>query len=87
MAVMACVTLHNYLASRSSMQNPYIDAADVDRENERGEIVPAQWRSDQPLDQVQRTGHRPLDSAKQIQNVFKEYFVNEGAVPWQGQRV
>jgi hypothetical protein len=38
---------------------------------------PSNWQK------IRRIGARPSNSAREIQNIFCDYFNNEGSVPWQ----
>ena len=61
----------------------------VDRE-ELGNMIPGSWRSDNPggtYDRPNFGGTRPSAAALETQAIFKEYFNNEGAVPWQESRI
>ena len=87
--VLAACALHNFLCRSSSRRASYMPDGAVDRE-ELGNIIPGSWRTDYPGGTYERPafgGMRPSATALETQAIFKEYFNNEGAVPWQQDRV
>ena len=89
--VLAACCLHNYLCRRVSSRANYIPEHLIDHEDEQGNLVEGTWRNDYVGGTYERpiemSGHRPSQSAKDIQTVFKHYFNNEGAVEWQESRL
>lgn len=82
--VHAACSLHNWLTKTS--QRSYLPYGSVDNEDiETGEIIPGQWRHEiSDLRNIERYGgRRSTDMAKKMREKFKDYFNNEGAVPWQ----
>eukprot|EP00794_Sanderia_malayensis_P006829 gene6829-7596_t len=78
------------LAQRQSKsKTAYCPAGFADTNNHRtGEIIPGQWRKTTSTEslfnlQVASTGHNPSKSAKEIRELLKDYFCNEGTVTWQ----
>ena len=54
---------------------------------ENGDIAEGIWRENIDSEiffsfQVPRSGHNATNAAKTVRNNFKDYLVNEGAVPW-----
>ena len=83
----ATVCLHNYL--RLTHNTTYVPAGFVDCENEDGTIILGDWRKvtgerEAGLARLERIGgNRYSHDAGQARDDFKEYFNNEGSVPWQ----
>lgn len=78
--VLAICALHNFLISRKTI---YATDKDFDREID-GTIIEGNWRSEGSLGSIhaQNVG-RVSNSANEIRNEFRDYFISEGAVPWQ----
>eukprot|EP00794_Sanderia_malayensis_P009980 gene9980-11003_t len=74
---------------QSKSKTAYCPAGFADTNNHRtGEIIPGQWRKTTSTEslfnlQVASTGHNPSKSAKEIRELLKDYFCNDGAVTWQ----
>lgn len=89
--VLACCVLHNYLMITN--KNKYASSTAFDRYNENGELLPGDWRKE--CDETQSTmfslqaAVQPaaLTSAKEIQDEFASYFVEEGELEWQYQQI
>ena len=45
-------------------------------------IIPATWRNEEPLLALQTAPRRAGLESQRIREIYKEYFVNEGQVPW-----
>lgn len=86
--VLVACALHNWL--RKEKRNTYITNCDVDREDtEERIIIHGTWRTETTgLENLcqQRSNH-PSISAVQKRETIKDYFKNEGAVPWQGNMI
>ena len=57
----------------------------IDTEN-AGQVTPGYWRQDADMSSLinlRRLPRKPGKTAKDIQNEFANYFVSNGAVPWQ----
>lgn len=87
--VLCCVYLHNFLRRQHSSSILYTPPGSFDVEDtDTGSIVDGIWRSEiknytaiQPLTTVPR---KPAQSAQEIRNEFKEYFITKnGSLPWQ----
>ncbi len=85
--VMACVVLHNFLRRTSS--RTYIASESLDRENIDDGSLQTGERCDPERMHNLRTGKRGAvsEEAKVIRDNFTEYFVKEGAVPWQDKAI
>ena len=85
--VLAILSLHNYLR-RSGSRNIYCPPGLTDVEDRNGNLIEGSWRqsynssSIQPI-RTQSVGNNASINAKQIRDTFKDYFSNEGAIPWQ----
>ena len=80
---LASIVLHNYLRRQHAATTcSTVDTEDVDHGLVRG----GTWRRQQmiPLERIPR---RPTEQAKNIRNLFKDYFNGEGSVPWQGNMI
>ena len=84
----AAITLHNWLRKDSTYGKVYVSRDLVDNEDVMtGEITEGSWRKDPPteswyslsLNKASNATHE----AKAIREEFREYFYNEGCVPWQ----
>ena len=85
--LMATLTIHNFLR-KSPSRNIYCPAGLTDSENSSGDFNPGFWRKDPPRNfvlrlQIPQSGHNASKDAKQVREIFKDYFFNEGAVEWQ----
>lgn len=78
---LAACALHNYLRSTTSS---YIANNCIDRE-ENGILIPGSWREENNgvRQMGQQAGNRVSRTPITIRDEFKNYFVNEGSVPWQ----
>lgn len=69
--------------------NPrYVMNDQIDYENEDHQVIPGLWRqhNNSGLQNLPATNHRhPNIEAQQIRDKYRDYFNNEGAVPWQNQ--
>jgi hypothetical protein len=84
--ILACCVLHNYLRRKSASYSPntYVDEEDT----ESGQLIPGQWRDNgNHLTPLQRTARASTDLARQARDKYKEYFNNEGSVPFQKKMV
>lgn len=80
--VLACCALHNFL--RRNNPNKYCPSECFDEDLERGELVPGLRATQEVFVDLQRGQNRNATStAKEIREQFKNYFCNEGRVPWQ----
>lgn len=82
--VLACCALHNYLLTTNKQK--YAPTQSLDRFNDRGELIPAEWRNlgapFQTMYSLETSSSAP-PTAKEIQKEFAEYFINEGGLDWQ----
>ena len=77
------------LIKSSNSVNVYRPSSFADTILEDGEISEGEWRVNLIPDsfysqQVARTGHNTSLYAKSVREKFMDYFVNDGAVEWQG---
>ena len=90
--ILATVCLHSFLKKGDnnlpSVGRLYCPPNFVDREDEEGNILYGTWRQQiTTLPSIGNAGSNShSQSAAAIRNTFKEYFVSEGAVPWQWKR-
>ena len=84
---LAMLTLHNALRQGIS-RDVYCPKGLADEQDSiTGEFIPGQWRAAKHNSQISL--HSPANghNAKVIRETFKHYFINEGCVPWQWERV
>nr|CAI5858375.1 unnamed protein product [Callosobruchus analis] len=84
--VCASCALHNWLRKNSYS---YITPTCVDREDSEVQIIPGTWRSEiTPLISIndQRRGNHSVN-AKEKRDLLKSYFMTNGSVPWQFNRI
>lgn len=84
--VLACSVLHNYLMTTN--KRLYAPATSFDRYDDKGELIPGDWRQDINAKNLSmfplvRSRTAPLLSATDVQTEFKTYFVEEGELEWQ----
>lgn len=84
--VLTCVLLHNFLRKSRSSKNIYTPPGTFDAEND-GESIPGSWRQDQaPNSSFLALNRKPRKSghqAQHIRNLFADYFITTGKLPWQ----
>lgn len=82
--VLAICALHNFLITRKS--TVYSSADDFDRDV-NGLVSNGAWRNEQQPDgnmlSLQPINRNPSNDAKKIHQILKNYFIEEGEVPWQ----
>ncbi len=79
-----CCTLHNWL--RMTLSKTYISLKSVDVENfNTGEVIPGIWRNEitNLLSIFSQGGSNHSINSEKIRDLYAEYFMNEGSVPWQ----
>ncbi|KAK4872529.1 hypothetical protein RN001_014558 [Aquatica leii] len=85
--IKATVCLHNFIVKNNTVE--YIQPGLVDAEH-NGDLVVGEWRRDvdrsciQDLPQVGSNSYSK--TAAHIRNQFAQYFMEEGAIPWQWDR-
>lgn len=88
---LAMLTLHNALRQGISREIYCPKGMADEQDSIAGELIPVQWRSAKPNPQISlhapANGHNASKNAKVIRETFKDYFINEGCVPWQWERV
>lgn len=86
--VLACVVLHNYIKSNTLVQNQYCPPQYIDWEDADGVVHLGEWRNDllQPLHSVRLGCNNATRNAFQLRDILANYFLEEGAVPFQYNR-
>ena len=89
--VIAALILHN-VVRKSSSRNQYYPSGLLDTELSNGERAEGLWRQGTPGNSflslaVPTTGHNASKDAKFVRDTLKAYFVNEGAVEWQWDKI
>lgn len=86
LVVMACVYLHNFLRKEKSSRDIYSPTDLIDHEID-GHVVDGTWRQDMnsSFRPIQRVARKSPRIAEEIRNEFAEYFLSNGAVPWQSE--
>lgn len=84
--VLACSVLDNYLIKTN--KRLYAPASSFDRYDDKGELIPGDWRQDVNETDVSmlplaRSHTAPSLSATDVQSEFKTYFIEEGELEWQ----
>ena len=77
--ILSCLALHNLLRRTCPDYAMNVDA----EKPEEGVVIPGDWRSTGQLVGLERHGRNMPVDAKIIREKFTDYFMNEGAVPWQ----
>ena len=85
--ILATLCVHNFVR-QSVTKNLYCPLGLTDRITCFGDVIPGDWRKNQPTDllhalQVPATGHNATTDTKQVRETLKDYFFNEGAIEWQ----
>ena len=76
--LMAMLTIHNFLR-KSPSRNIYCPAGLTDSEYSSGGFNPGFWHKDPPRNyvlplQILQSGHNASKDAKQVREIFKDYF-------------
>lgn len=80
--VLCSCALHNYLRIKSPTR--YTPPGSLDMEMDDGTTRPGDWRSEGVMTPLgQQCGNRYTYDAKEIRELFCNYFNNHGQVPWQ----
>ena len=84
----ATIALHNWLRSDADTGKVYIPNGLADREDiENGTVIEGAWRSDEVtgtwLPLATSRGNHASNQANEIRQEYREYFTQEGCVPWQ----
>ena len=79
--VEACTTLHNLISTRITL----LQANEVGREDDQGNVVPGAWCANiQLTDTDAMAAGRPNFEGKQIRNYLMDYYNSDiGRLPWQ----
>ena len=81
------LVLHNFLL-KSLSKSVYCAPGLLDQEDTQGNVVAGSWRTENAAEgfrelSPQSHGNNISKTAKNIREVFMDYFMNEGALPWQ----
>lgn len=84
--VLACCVLHNYLMTTNKRK--YAPPNSLDHYNDKGELIEGDWRREvaantETMFALRRSRTEPVPSAKNVQDEFKSYFIEEGELNWQ----
>ena len=80
--VKACLCLHNLMRQRF----PNLQNADLDGEDDNGQVIPGAWRDAGFLEEMEVAGRAPRQSrAGKEQRIYLKHYYNSeaGSVPWQ----
>ena len=87
--IKACVCLHNFLIKNK--RELYCPPNFNDTELPNGEVIPGQWRNDnislENFKSISLGTNNYSNNAAEVRNILRDYFVNEGAVPFQWSRL
>ena len=80
---MAAAVLHNILRRRTRGRD------EVDYEDpENHDVIPGNWRTDNPLSGIARLPGRASRDGKQVRDCLRDYCTSEaGRVPWQDSKI
>ncbi|XP_071571334.1 uncharacterized protein [Temnothorax nylanderi] len=89
--VKSCVVLHNWLRDAELNvlpgQRRYVPVGFIDVEDRYGNVQAGQWRNGEPLGALQgfapNVSRNSANDAKIIRNIYTDYFMKEGHVLWQ----
>lgn len=89
--VNSCVVLHNWLRNADlnvlAGQRRYVPVGFIDVEDRYGNVVTGEWRNENSpgalLDFAPNTSRNSTNDAKTIRKMYTDYFMKEGHVPWQ----
>ncbi|CAL1671900.1 unnamed protein product [Lasius platythorax] len=89
--VKSCVVLHNWLRDADLNvlpgQRRYVPVGFIDVEDRYGNVETGQWRNEEPSgalrDFAPNASRISANDAKIIRNIYTDYFMKEGHVLWQ----
>jgi len=83
---MACVLLHSFLRKSKTSSSNYCPQGIFDSKKD-DEIIPGSWRQNHNNEAsflpICRMPCKSPSDAKEVRKLFTEYFLTNGAVPWQ----
>lgn len=85
---LACCVLHNFLITTNKQK--YAPPQMFDRYDENNDLIPGEWRRDEVSNETMIPLHRSSSTqniGKDVQEEFANYFVNEGELEWQYQKI
>ena len=88
--VLATLALHNFLRAMKDQQYAGPRVADTE-EGHNHELVPGEWQNNnnthldglQPVCGGIQGNRQNMATGQEVRNALRDYFVREGAVPWQ----
>lgn len=85
--VLACCALHNFLMTKN--KHMYAPANTFDRYDDNGELIPGDWRQDAQATSTLLHLERSeiSQNPKDVQDEFLNYFIEEGEVGWQYEKI
>ena len=89
---LACVVLHNFIKSFEdnlpAEDRRYASPEFVDRLDSHGNILPGLWRRQSHcFVDMEHDSRDTNHSAEEVRNILKDYFLHDGAVPWQQETI
>ena len=86
--VLACVALHNFIKLNDmSLHQSYQNDKYVDWEDNTGTVHPRQWREEvEPIASRRVGSNNASRRAFSLSDILKDYFMSDGAVPFQFNR-
>lgn len=90
--VQAITCLHNYILSTNLQNNYYFHEGMIDREEANGEIISGNWRNEISengfINPIGRVGSNNSTAvAMKQRELLARYFISEGNIPFQWQRI
>lgn len=92
--IKACVVLHNWLRDKELQISPslrhYIPPGFVDQEDSTGRVEEGRWRLEPQAfsrSNIAGNARNYTQAAKEIREQFTKYFMTNGAVPWQWEKL
>ena len=84
---LSALVLHNFLL-KSQSKSVYCAPGLIDQEDTQGNVVAGSWRTKNTAEGFrelppQSHGNNVSNTAKNVREVFMDYFMNEGALSWQ----
>ena len=86
---LAAVILHNFIKSFEDNlpieDRRYASADFIDHEDCNGNFIPGSWRrlSHCMVDMIPQNCQETVQSAKEVRIILKDFFIHDGAIPWQ----
>lgn len=87
--VLATIVLHNYIKQNAIATDMYCPPKYMDWEDDDGNVHPGEWRNEVPPSTSQRLrmgSNNATRDAFHLRDILADYFLSEGAVPFQYNR-